>query len=46
MIGTSDQSCWLAEACKILLLHTGTLNYLHIITCSHQVHHGHGRTLA
>ena len=20
MIGTSDQSCWLAEACKILLL--------------------------
>ena len=21
MIGTSDQSCWLAEACKILLLH-------------------------
>ena len=26
MIGTSDQSCWLAEACKILLLrlHTKT----------------------
>ena len=22
MIGTSDQSCWLAEACKILLLLT------------------------
>ena len=20
MLGTSDQSCWLAEACKILLL--------------------------
>ena len=20
MIGTSDQSCWLAEACKILIL--------------------------
>ena len=20
MIGTSDQSCWLAEACKVLLL--------------------------
>ena len=26
MIGTSDQSCWLAEACKILLLlHTQSL---------------------
>ena len=24
MIGTSDQSCWLAEACKILLLLQGT----------------------
>ena len=24
MIGTSDQSCWLAEACKILLLLLGT----------------------
>ena len=21
MIGTTDQSCWLAEACEILLLH-------------------------
>ena len=29
MIGTSDQSCWLAEACKILLLlHTDILNIL------------------
>ena len=22
IIGTSDRPCWLAEACKILLLHT------------------------
>ena len=28
MIGTSDQSCWLAEACKILLLLLGTANIL------------------
>ena len=26
MIGTSDQSCWLAEACKILLLLEGTFH--------------------
>ena len=32
MIGTSDQSCWLAEACKILLL----LLLLADTTCRHR----------
>ena len=36
MIGTSDQSCWLAEACKILLLllllcRVGRVNYSGVI---------------
>jgi len=30
MIGTSDRLCWLAEACKILLLF-GTNNYVPLI---------------
>ena len=29
MIGTSDQSCWLAEACKILLLFFLLLSEFH-----------------
>ena len=40
MIGTSDQSCWLAEACKILLVLlfaslTTTCEYVFPITCWH-----------
>ena len=32
MIGTSDQSCWLAEACKILLLLLLRLQ-MHAVVC-------------
>ena len=35
MVGTSDQSCWLAEACKILLLFqtTGLLDHPKFLAC-------------
>ena len=35
MVGTSDQSCWLAEACKILLLlqTTGLLDHRKFLAC-------------